>query len=1001
MSVLAGNEEVPPQAQFRALLHAVRWEAGIPPQEFLNSVLEGERWLVWAAGNSEEVPAALLIAHAAHLSAKKRSRRRAAYWYAVAASRLEKCGIKPLTMHFLRNAQALYKYRPSKELSPSFWDAESVSTSAESPWFDCIMPGIEHPLGRLLYTTGDVLSAVQLFSGLLRGSEPLGPPSVNGALEGEIKQPSSRDKLSLDDFRVAFGHLKDTQPEKVPLSELKLPFNLCQVRQSKLRFPGDGSSGDASVWEKREENWTSFWRGQGGKDGFAKNGDIIVGETFWVDLVIRNPLDAELNLANLTLVVQDIHGSQPEGDSDPLVDVDIIEDVVLTPRETRTVPFAITPQHSSTFHISLAKYDFLSLLPITEVLSTRGKRLNATPAQRRERTYAPDMLMKFTVTEATHKLVVSFVEDGRMKMMQGESRSMNLWVVNIGTRPVKEIWMVPDSEDEIWVGDVSDGDEGEGREGEEGERAADKQETVCFGEEGGVSVEVVKSSNSLVSPQPLRIPVPGGVLGPEDGFSVPLTLHTETVGEKQFCLFFVYREEDSDAFHTTRISRTIDVQPLFHATSIVEPDKSSSSQFSVNVSLRNFSSTAIRLTQVSTISPLWSSSPVVEAPLPILLGSQTCSILLKAQRWAEGHGARETAVFVCDQMANVLNGRPVGKLNPPPIDMCCSSVAESSHPKKYLKDEIVSSFIHGGRRNFVSRHTARVHTHIPASTHPHIFPLYNPTSFDVIIFWEFVTPSITLPSTFTSNYPSPSASQTLSLTTSQYLPSLTRKPRSGHVTIHGLMLGASHAPLQGMIETFEKAKGKRSMYAETVRENLEMLDAIRGCEWNMEMNPLDVVVQGKSEVVHDFSTGPCWTSVNFTIRNFSLTHEAGYALKLRSDPNGNGAHPPMNLRVLPPPYSVKLNFRGTIPPSGSVTLHPKLWFTRPGTYSLDGWRLDTEVYEQTEDGLHVTPPHPSSGAARQVRHRYTYERPISERTCIVVQDASTSRISSTVATNSS
>jgi len=69
------------------------------------------------------------------------------------------------------------------------------------------------------------------------------------------------------------------------------------------------------------------------------------------------------------------------------------------------------------------------------------------------------------------------------------------------------------------------------------------------------------------------------------------------------------------------------------------------------------------------------------------------------------------------------------------------------------------------------------------------------------------------------------------------------------------MLGASHAPLQDVIQGVENAKGKRNMYAETVRENMEMLDAIRGCEWNMEMNPLDISVRGAKDINHDFSAG--------------------------------------------------------------------------------------------------------------------------------------------------
>jgi hypothetical protein len=75
------------------------------------------------------------------------------------------------------------------------------------------------------------------------------------------------------------------------------------------------------------------------------------------------------------------------------------------------------------------------------------------------------------------------------------------------------------------------------------------------------------------------------------------------------------------------------------------------------------------------------------------------------------------------------------------------------------------------------------------------------------------------------------------------------------VAIHGLTVGATHAPLQEIIEDTENAKGKRSMYAETVRENARMLEAIRVCQWNQEMNPLDVTIKGTDGFEHDFSVG--------------------------------------------------------------------------------------------------------------------------------------------------
>jgi hypothetical protein len=79
---------------------------------------------------------------------------------------------------------------------------------------------------------------------------------------------------------------------------------------------------------------------------------IVLPETFWVDLAVRNPLDAEVNLSNLTLVVQDVNESQPFGESHSLVDVDIIEDVVLAPRESRTVSlFSLALQSTIYFDI--------------------------------------------------------------------------------------------------------------------------------------------------------------------------------------------------------------------------------------------------------------------------------------------------------------------------------------------------------------------------------------------------------------------------------------------------------------------------------------------------------------------------------------------------------------------------------------------------------------------------------------------------------------------------
>ena len=119
-------------------------------------------------------------------------------------------------MYFLRRAHELYKISPEKELSPSFWDAEGVDSNTHSS-LEAIIPGIDHALGRLHYTSGDVERGVRFFLGLLHGSTR----STNFALSeapigNSVQLPKSvmSDKVFLEDFRVAF------QVRHVPLSIL-------------------------------------------------------------------------------------------------------------------------------------------------------------------------------------------------------------------------------------------------------------------------------------------------------------------------------------------------------------------------------------------------------------------------------------------------------------------------------------------------------------------------------------------------------------------------------------------------------------------------------------------------------------------------------------------------------------------------------------------------------------------------------------------------------------
>lgn len=44
------------------------------------------------------------------------------------------------------------------------------------------------------------------------------------------------------------------------------------------------------------------------------------------------------------------------------------------------------------------------------------------------------------------------MDDGELALKQGETCELKLWVLNSGTSPVKELWVVTGDEQEVWLG---------------------------------------------------------------------------------------------------------------------------------------------------------------------------------------------------------------------------------------------------------------------------------------------------------------------------------------------------------------------------------------------------------------------------------------------------------------------------------------------------------------------------------------------------------------------
>lgn len=258
---------------------------------------------------------------------------------------------------------------------------------------------------------------------------------------------------------------------------------------------------------------------------------------------MRNPLDVEVSLSGLSVIVQE--KSAPENSPTPnFIEVEVIDGVSLGPREFRTVggstpgllwispvsqiPVAVKSSRPASLQITHVVFDFLSLLPVTESLALRGKRLQDTTQHRQFKTYASDILINVDVEDAAQRLRANFVDDRHLILIEGEYKRLKLWMTNSGSKPIREIWMVPGREDELWL---------------ESDESNDSSVGPSYATS---STETLLSSNSLRPREPYCLPLDdsgeASELAPGESMQVTLTLHAAHVGERDLGLLFVFRE---------------------------------------------------------------------------------------------------------------------------------------------------------------------------------------------------------------------------------------------------------------------------------------------------------------------------------------------------------------------------------------------------------------------------------------------------------------------------
>lgn len=183
-------------------------------------------------------------------------------------------------------------------------------------------------------------------------------------------------------------------------------------------------------------------------------------------------------------------------------------------------------------------YSFLGLLPASESLAVRGRRLHDTAYQRQNKIYAPDVLPKVEIEGREQRLTASLTDAQPDVLARGEIVRISLRLENTGTRNIGEVWLVHSPSDEILV--------------EESRINAGPQNDLFLLDLILIPYLIVDpsdtfvSTNSVQSPEPIRLPLQPvldkSVLEPDSAVEIPFELHASEAGRLDLHFMLVFRE---------------------------------------------------------------------------------------------------------------------------------------------------------------------------------------------------------------------------------------------------------------------------------------------------------------------------------------------------------------------------------------------------------------------------------------------------------------------------
>ncbi|KAG9298934.1 hypothetical protein G9A89_015956 [Geosiphon pyriformis] len=793
---------------------------------------------------------------------------------------------------------------------------------------------INFTLGRQSFHMDDLDHALHFFLKLLR----------------ESRQPTSQQTAYLREFLYIYKHCLNKSGKEAIFNPLDLPIPVINDSSVRVVLSNSHSNEYDETWHAMEQELIEDYKGM---DIYSKtkkrlfptskeNPEIVcaVGEPFFVQLDLYNPMQIQISVTDLILEceyeslpnlsenlshrVDELEGAtqiqESRFNSHEAFELETISEIPLEGSEKRKLSLRVTPKKEGMIKILGIHYSLNSVVPGLRKFSKKGKRLNETKEHRMNTLYAHDRSLELLITSPMPLLEVAFHSFPEM-LLSGEVTPVVLEVNNKGQTGMTDLQVKMSHPSFFCVGNS-----------EMLEKTVyDSELDVVESPNSEIFTEKLIIRNQLFNSSIMNIPLPPRentdankplfMLAPGKTTLIPIWIRGDRIGKHMFRFLFTYQSEDENAamkYRSLRYFVTTQVLPSLKINAFTRPSTSGLNEFILGIEAENLQHSAdFQLTQISSISPAWSISPINmingdnHNSKLLIAPRQTIFTYYRISKLENIHNVDglKPEQFSKKALQRILSGNDTSKVEPSPIELVVTNLPFTkriiTNISKPLEGFSVNSRVQWRINTLINQFPA-----VSPKLHQEIFTLYTTNDVDLSLYWN--------------------------------IPNLQRQ---GHHYIIGINLGLQQNPFQ-VKDLLSITPPNRALFEQTFRERTLLINSLLKNKHFKDESPLKLSLKCADIHHHDFWTKClCVLPIIILIKNCSWSKHVNFNLELLSfDENAlvrSVSQKSLHTNIF---HWTGTTYKyGLLSPKEEFKIVAKACFTQPGIYDLNRWRLTVDL----------------------------------------------------------